>query len=392
MISKDNNLAELVVARMFGSFRYWRLVFFILSLFCLSTKSAAVTHNDFRRDDIPVSTKRSDDRGEHYNIPTTGNYDRPGTSVSLSSTTKEDSSDDTTTTISNSNSNSNSNNNKNMAIRSNQYGLLSISILVEDEESTTTNREMNDHIGKDKQRCDECGMNEGDYHGKNNNIVWTVSVVEITVSSNNDEPSSSSSSYLQRVLLRWNKTKEVEEDPIDNSDVGSIAPQSLRERTIHWSGIANCTFIIPLERYDTSSSSSSSSSSISSSYATRTFIVSLMKTCGTMATMSNISPYKRSQYEDDIRSDENATKTLLTRRLATLPRRAHSRPTIDPVAKVFLNYRQQRRCGDLYQSPPFVLHSDGMDSRRENTGKNNNDDDDNDSHDYFRGYIDVFVF
>ena len=286
-----------------------------------------------------------------------------------------------------------------MAIHSNQHGLLLISVLVEDEESTTgtylsrsdTNREMDDHIGNDKQRCDECGMSKGRYHEKNNNIFWTVSVVEITVSSNNDEPSSSSSSYFQRVPLRWNKTKEVEKDPIDNGDVDSITPQSLRERTIHWSGTANCTFIIPLKRYDTSSSSisSPSSPSPSPSSAARTFIVSLTKNCGMMATMSNISSYNRSQYEDDIRSDEKATKTLLTRRLATLPRRAHSRPTIDPVAKVLLNYRQQRRCGDLYQAPTSVLHSDGLDSRRENIGKNN--DDNNDSHDYFRGYIDVFI-
>ena len=217
-------------------------------------------------------------------------------------------------------------------IRSNQHGLLAISIMVEDEVSATT------YGGY----CNEMEQNQE---------IFSISVEEITLDAynNNNEslaspllPSLSSSLYRQHVPLKWNRTREIDHPIMRNDrdtikscqreynsnirDTNKTSLQSLQGRRIFRSGIANYSFLVPLVHHH------NSLSAFPSSHKTRTFIVSLSKTRTTKDTTI-------------ARDNEDETTTLLTRRLATLPQ------TTDPVVKLLLYYHQKRLlCEDPCQS------------------------------------------
>jgi hypothetical protein len=107
-------------------------------------------------------------------------------------------------------------------------------------------------------------------------------------------------------------------------------------------GHAKCSFVIPLDKFSHSSSTQGRdqtfdppSSFCPSVSATRTFVVSLWET--------SINVNERVQFD-----------SLLTRRLAVLPRVAQPRQTVDPVTRVTLEY--------VYSSPSTYLREQEYES------------------------------
>eukprot|EP00536_Pseudo-nitzschia_multiseries_P017501 jgi/Psemu1/328564/estExt_fgenesh1_pg.C_15910001 len=258
-------------------------------------------------------------------------------------------------------------------IRSNQHGLLSVSILVDLEEQMVTGnanaRASKDDSGLDIEQgvlpllstFDENNQRRPTtYHEiTSDNIIWTVSVEEAQVGKVN-KPRSMSLPYTQQIYLDWKDALKIDESALENendldphlNDEGNINVtskiKSVRQkiRTIHHSGNANCTFVIPLERYEPADTPPSIYSSAASSYGAQTFIVSLMKTiCHPLAsTRGSITFYDDESRYTDNRICRNKTTILLTRRLATLPRKTHSHSlrALDPVARVVLRHSQQQ--------------------------------------------------
>jgi hypothetical protein len=115
------------------------------------------------------------------------------------------------------------------------------------------------------------------------------------------------------------------EFPMGSSSLASSAPQLRPSWTRVSKARATCSFVIPLETYSPSRREERPSLEPPwfvpvSAYASRTFVVSLWSTTTTPSVKGSCE------------------FRLKTRRLATLPRVAHPRQTVDPVAKVSLQH------------------------------------------------------
>jgi hypothetical protein len=366
-----------------------------LALFYLSFSppiTSAHSHHDYNA----VSHEQGADRSVYGKTHTIQRNDPPGDNISPTSPEAIIAVEENRSNISTS-----------TRVHSNQHSLISVSVLVEIEEHTimpitlspdkNDNRYKKDIDGRAQVLYTFDEHNSSIASPRNNiDIVWTVSVEEIQVGGsdvNKDDSKLDPKPYSQLVLLEWKKIKEVNEYVIESShdtDIKSgftnaniVAPKRLYRNLIHFSGTANCTFMIPLERDDSSFHSSSAPSSSSSSL-TKTFIVSLMQSTRLAASMTSDSLY------DDIRSNNNSnernTTTVLTRRLATLPRKtdSHYQSIIDPVVKVILHHSQRQRYHEEPQLPGNILSEDYDFNSRDEKGPTNDDnvDDDNKS-----GYV-----
>ena len=233
-------------------------------------------------------------------------------------------------------------------IHSNQHGLISVSIHVEIEDYTTIpiplshDKDYRSYTTKDREGG---ALKVASVFPPQNvsNIIWTVSVEEVKVGGSDaekDESNSISTPYSQRVFLEWGKRKEANENSQDTANANIPDSKSFHRNSIYYLGSANCTFMIPLNRDDSSMQAQAVQVSSSSSL-TRTFIVSLMQSTQRAANMNETSlTYYSQNYRQHTLGSTNA---VLTRRLAMLPRQTHSHQTVDPVVDVFLNHSQQMR-------------------------------------------------
>jgi hypothetical protein len=364
------------------------LCWIALALFYLSF-SASITSAHSHHDYNAVSQKGSADRSDYSKTRTIRRNAPPGDN-SLPSLPEA------TIAVEENRRNINTS----TRVRSNQHGLISVSVLVETEELTimpialSPGKNDNRYYKKDGDGRAQV-VHTFDEHNSSiasprNNIdkIWTVSVEEIQVGRSDatkDDPKPTPKPYSQLVLLEWKKIKEVNEKYVTESshdtdikdgftNQNTVASKRLYQNSIHFSGTANCTFMIPLESDDSSFHSSSS--------PTKTFIVSLIQSTRLVASMTSNSLY------DDIRSNNNShernTTTVLTRRLATIPRKtySHYQSIIDPVAKVILHHSQRQMYHEELQLPGYRLSEDyDFDSRYE---KKRTDDDN--INDYKSGY------
>ncbi len=233
-------------------------------------------------------------------------------------------------------------------IGSNEHGLISVSIHVEIEDYTT----IPIPLSRDKE-CWSCDAKDREGSALNvasvfppqnvSNIIWTVYVEEVKVGGSDDEKDESNSistPYSQRVFLEWGKRQEANEDSPDIANANIPDSKSFHRDPIYYLGLANCTFMIPLKRDDSSLKAQAVQVSSSSSL-TRTFIVSLMQSTQLAANMNETSlTYDSRNYHQHTSGSTNA---VLTRRLAMLPRQTHSHQTVDPVVDVLLHHNQQIR-------------------------------------------------
>lgn len=342
------------------------LCWIALALFYLSF-SAPITSAHSHHEYNAVSQKRGADRSDYGKTRTIQRNDPPDENISPSSSEATIAVEENRRNI-----------NTSTRVRSNQHGLISVSVLVEIEEHTimpvalSPGKNDNRYNKKDRDGRAQV-LHTFDEHNssiaspRNNiDIIWTVSVEEIQVGGRHvqkDESKPTLKPYSQLVLLEWKKRKEVNEyveyvtasshdTDIKNgfTNTNAVASKRLYQNSVHFSGTANCTFMIPLERDDSSFHSSPS--------LTKTFIVSLMQSTRLAASMTSTSLY------DDIRSNNNShernTTTVLTRRLATLPRKtySHHQSIIDPVAKITLHHSQRQMYHEEPQLPGYTLSED----------------------------------
>ncbi len=256
----------------------------------------------------------------------------------------------------------------NTRIHSNRHGLILVDINIEIEEDIMmpvplSAYRQDEHYSSGDKAQREPLRNSVDIRKsnffpvrKNTDLLWTVSIEEIQVQKahgKRDGTKSTPIPFSQTIRMEWNKTEESNEHDAERSQnhTASYAyvESKLRRNTIHYSGNANCTFMIPLQSDDTLSFAHSvpqTSSSLS-----RTFIVSLMLS-------SDVTPSLKSQ--NDNHWNRNQKYTVVTRRLATLPRESNSRSqrSINPVTNVFLHHSQRITHQEFTQIPESNMSED----------------------------------
>ncbi len=175
---------------------------------------------------------------------------------------------------------------------------------------------------------------------------YSVSVEEIQAE--NSMP------FSQTIIMKWNKLDITEK--IENYTASyATGTKEWHRDIIHYSGGANCTFMIPLMSHDVPSQAHSAPQGSSS--LSRTFIVSLNLT-------PHITSHAKNQNENNWRRGQETI--VLTRRLATLPREMNSRSQrpINPVTNVFLHHSQRITHQELTQiSQSDTLEDNGSISR-----------------------------
>ena len=250
----------------------------------------------------------------------------------------------------------------NTRIHSNRHGIILVTVNVEIEEEImmpvpiSAYRQNGNYKAGDEAAQMEPLRNSVDMRNsnflsplKNIDYLWTVSVEEIVIQKAQEKEDGTKSApipFSQTIRMEWNKTKESNERVAARSK-NHTAPyasvtKELQRIIIHYSGKANCTFMIPLKSDDKLSLAHSVPQTPSS--LSRTFIVSLMLS-------SDGTPYVKSQNENNwIRGQKY---TVVARRLATLPRESNSRSqrSIDPVTNVFLHHSQRITHQELIQIP-----------------------------------------
>lgn len=262
-------------------------------------------------------------------------------------------------------------------VRSNQNGLISVSVVVEIEEnkqnSIPLSAGMKDNRNEKKDRnglaqivssLNQRGSSVASLEN-DTDILWIVSVEEIHMDSSverKDDSKLTTKPYSQLVLLDWNKTKEVSEYVTETNrntdmDNDTITSNRIYQEFVYYSGTGSCTFIIPIER-DGSSLHPNSVSSPAYSPLTRTFIVSLMQSTHREAWIRRNSLYDDTR-SNNYHNDRNTT-FLLARRLVTLPRKtySHYQSTVDPVANVFLHHSQRESNYEAAKLPRSMSSSD----------------------------------
>ena len=171
---------------------------------------------------------------------------------------------------------------------------------------------------------------------------FVVTVEEAADPTNTNQPQGSNNEPIhlsKPISLTWKPL--FFESFINDDDVihenGTTINDTANVKTIYYSGRGSCSFVIPLETFDIEHISPSSLIHMSTS--ARTFIVSLWMSHDDDqddVTTTTTTTTKLPTTNDD--DDDEQEDILLARRLATLPRMAHPKQTIDPVAKVFLKH------------------------------------------------------
>ncbi|KAL3917480.1 MAG: hypothetical protein SGILL_004696, partial [Bacillariaceae sp.] len=210
-------------------------------------------------------------------------------------------------------------------IHTNKHGLIAVTVSVEQEQI---------------QCLKNSSRNSSTPLSPSPNFLWTVAVEEAPVFTKKSPTSTSKavSAELQPVLrlsknlsLHWNRRETV--PSLWNSSVAanSATDEDFVSSLLSFSGSASCSFVIPLESYpgEDAAEDLPLASLMHTTAAARTFIVSLwMIPTNVQAEIKGESKEHQPQRQQQ----------LVMRRLATLPRMANPRQTIDPVAKVVLEH------------------------------------------------------
>ena len=348
----------------------WRLFLITLVLLCLSSSPSttfAHSDHDYSLFSHEHDANRSDYITSHV-IPQGGD----GLSSSLKNrTAKEENKSSIKSSIG-----------THPRIRSNQHSLISVSVVIESEERSTipavlpSTRKDHQNAKKDEDGGGHLDHAFNEYKSNtasvrnNSDVTWTVHVEELHVGltdAEKNEHKDVSVFYSEQIHLKWKKIKEVNEFVIDSNDdversSGLVdrtidSAEKLQQISIFYSGTTNITLLIPLVDDDNIPSRHRSTPPLASQ--SRIFLVSLIKSTRQVTSFTRNSSQHSAHPNNHL--NDTISSTLLTRRLATLPRNTYSshRPTIDPVATVFLYHREEPHLSTRLENDISTTREDG---------------------------------